>query len=274
MNDQLKRKGITSFIPYLKYFWHENAEGKYFEFLDWEDVCRLYEFNANLQALISAAIAKIEVAFREQITYSMEQVHGGYWHYLDSLFQESTKNVLRDGQVVEKSAYKEIHSFVRKYFKQGDRHTFREIIEMLSFGLLYRIYSCLRPCREKELIAKGLGISSVSIFTSCFYVLVRLRDDCAHPGVIWNKNFKPPKHILHYSQGYTWLKEVEKARTDKLYYRLCLLNYFLQIVDSEYNFTEDLLCLLDKYGQVISFPVMGFPVDWEKEKMWSKPDSL
>lgn len=49
-----------------------------------------------------------------------------------------------------------------------------------------------------------------------------------------------------------------------------MLNYLLQTSNPTSLFKFRLIDLIEEYKDVISLNAMGFPDDWEKEKMWSK----
>lgn len=50
-------------------------------------------------------------------------------------------------------------------------------------------------------------------------------------------------------------------------YNLCILKYFVNIIDKDNNMTHNLKRLLAAYPTVDTHP-MGFPADWENEPLW------
>jgi abortive infection bacteriophage resistance protein len=47
-----------------------------------------------------------------------------------------------------------------------------------------------------------------------------------------------------------------------------MLMYMLQVANPSSSFWKRLKALLKEYEDVISVGAMGFPEDWEKEKIW------
>ncbi len=268
MYQQLRNIGKTALLPYLCFFWTEDEEKKYFKTVQWKDIYYLYKLNEDLQPLITQASQKLEVALREHLAYWMEQRYGAYWHYDESLFQEPTIRLLNDGRKVYKSAYIDIQEFMGKYFRQGGEHAFREILNKLSFGLLYRIYSGLEQCAEKEMIANELGMQFSHIFRLHLFAIEELRNDCAHPCPICCKSYKIIDCKFEGYPDYIWLKNPEEVEKNTLYYRLCILNYFMQIIDSDFNFSQRLKLLLKYYKGSTPLQKIGFTNKWKKEPMW------
>ena len=268
MNLHLKYIGIKTFMPYLHYFWRKDDDGLYFKYISWGDVYRLYQFNDELRILILHVMGKIEIAFRAQITYQMEQPSGCLWQNRKELFKSPEGKILKDGRQVVQCVYTEIQDFMKKYFTLAEPRPFQDVMDKMTFGLLYRIYSHLKGYREKEIIARELGIPPVCAFSSSMYALEELRNCCAHPQWIWNRRFRVvPDPFFRVSEN-TWLVNYSNVKREKTFYRFCLLNYFMQIIDPEFNFNQRLRTLLEQYKDVISLSEMGFLEEWEQEEMW------
>lgn len=52
-----------------------------------------------------------------------------------------------------------------------------------------------------------------------------------------------------------------------MYYRICMIRYFLFTVSPNNNFKEKLKTLLAVYPN-IDTGAMGFPIGWENEDIW------
>lgn len=59
--------------------------------------------------------------------------------------------------------------------------------------------------------------------------------------------------------------------TDKLrvYYDICIIKYFIDIISPNNNMSDKLHQLLVEYPDVDT-AAMGFPVGWEQEPLWMK----
>ena len=268
VESRLKHIGKTTLLPYLLYFWTPDKKGKYFKYVCWEDIYYLYTFDNELQELLIQAIRKIEISVREHIAYHMEINHGPQWYCDKKLFQISIKRISNHGRIIFKTAQSELFQFIKKYYKQNKIPTFREIMTNISFGILYRIYSGLKPSKAKEAIAKDLGVPAVCVFNSHLYIIEQLRNTCVHPQKpVWNKRFNNVAYTFIYAKNHIWLNN-PYVDNKKIYYWLCYLNYLMQSIDPYFAFADKMRQLIHKYQGSISLKEMGFPEDWEQELMW------
>lgn len=267
MEGQLRRTGLTALMDYLHYYWQPDDDGKYLKSVSWEKLYQSYKFNTELISLIKIAGDQIETAFREQIAYQMEQTYGCYWHYQEEMFWEPRETILKDGKKKVRCAYYDLQKFMGKYFIEECLHPFRSILHKISFGQLFRTYVELNPCPEKEQIADAFGIPHVATFESNMFAIEKLRNFCAHPRLLWAKKYKDIRYRLYYPDYPMWLKN-PAVKSNTIYYRLCLLNYFLQAIESDYPFVVKLYKLLEENSEVVSPTEMGFTKGWENEKMW------
>ncbi len=70
------------------------------------------------------------------------------------------------------------------------------------------------------------------------------------------------------SQRFTWISNPDTVKRSKIYYFLCMLNFMLQTANPTSPFKTRLKELLTEYEDIVSLKSMGFPADWEKEKIW------
>ncbi len=267
MEQQLKEVGSTALMDYFLHFWQTDEEGKHLKSASWKDICQLFEFNEKFIGLLKTAGDRVEMAFREQVAYQMEQAFGSYWHYDENLFKAPCEKNLQDGRKATHSAYLEIQKFTGVYFKQQGEYPFRYIMFKINFRQMFHMYTCLRPCPAKERIAEALGIPHVATFESSMYAIEELRNFYSHLNPMWAKRYKEIRYCLRYPLYYDWLKS-PAVRSNSIYYRLCLLNYILQRIGSDYELSPLLHKLLKKYKKVVPLPEMGFTEDWEEESMW------
>lgn len=230
-----------------------------------EQVISLYNFDRKLRILIMDEIERIEVAFRTQLTYHLSHKNGAFWFQDSSLFHNY-------GQYLEN--LHSIHSIKKdsgevfiKHFKQHYSEPLPPSwmsMEIISFGLLLRIYNNLNATGEKNNIAKHFGIKE-TVFASWMHCFVYIRNICAHHCRLWNRelSIKPmlPKKVTQ-----EWIKNTNIGH-DKLYLVLCSIQYVLQTINPFSTFKIQLKNLLAQY-QEIDVAAMGFPRDWETELFW------
>ena len=63
-----------------------------------------------------------------------------------------------------------------------------------------------------------------------------------------------------------WI-DTSKADKKRIYYRLCIIRYFLSSVSPNNNFNEKLSELLSDFPTV-DIAAMGFCKEWENEDLW------
>ena len=137
------------------------------------------------------------------------------------------------------------------------------ITEVLSFGNLNYIYSNIASNRLRKLIADYFGLKP-QVFTSWLTVLANLRNMCCHHARVWNRDFMlTPAEPRKTSNS--WI-DTSKTDKKKVFYRLCIIRYFLATVSPNNNFNEKLAELLSKFSS-IDITAMGFCQDWKNEDL-------
>ena len=138
------------------------------------------------------------------------------------------------------------------------------ITKVLSFGNLNYIYSNIASNRLRKLIAEYFGLKP-QVFTSWLTVLANLRNMCCHHARVWNRDFMlNPAEPRKTSKVWIDTSKLDKKR---LFYRLCIIRYFLSGVSPNNNFNEKIADLLSKFPS-IDITAMGFGLDWENELLW------
>lgn len=136
--------------------------------------------------------------------------------------------------------------------------------EVLSFGNLNYIYSNIASNRLRKRIADYFGLKP-QVFTSWLTILANLRNICCHHARVWNRDFMlnpaEPRKALK-----IWI-DTSKFDKKKVFYRLCIIKYFLSAVSPNNNFYTKLADLLSKFPS-IDITAMGFCEDWKDEPLW------
>lgn len=105
------------------------------------------------------------------------------------------------------------------------------------------------------------------VFTSWLTVLANLRNMCCHHARVWNRVFMlnpaEPRKTAN-----AWIDD-SKVDKKRIYYRLCIIRYFLASVSPDNNFNEKLSGLLACFPS-IDIAAMGFSRDWENEDLWKQ----
>ncbi len=139
------------------------------------------------------------------------------------------------------------------------------ITEVLSFGNLNYIYSNIASNRLMKRIAGYFGLKP-QVFVSWLTVLANLRNVCCHHARVWNWDFMlNPAEPKKTKNAWIDTTNVDKKR---VYYRLCIIRYFLSSVSPNNNFNEKLSELLADFPS-IDIAAMGFNRDWKDETLWT-----
>lgn len=231
-----------------------------------EQILTLYRFDKKLRILLFNEIEKIEVAIRSVLAnIGCQELNDRYWITKPEYFANADK-FNQTLVFIEKELASSKEDYIED-FRQNFIETYPPawmITEVLSFGNLNYIYSNISSNHLMKHISGYFGLKP-QVFTSWLTVLANLRNMCCHHARIWNRDFMlNPAEPQKTSKVWIDTSKVDKKR---IYYRLCMLRYFLSSVSPNNNFNEQLSGLLADFPS-IDIAAMGFPVDWKDEDLW------
>jgi abortive infection bacteriophage resistance protein len=261
---------LLQHISYYRFsaYWYPLLEDKttrrFKDGATFEMAFQFYCFDKKLRKLISNELEKLEVSFRTQIIYVLSHAFGPFWFENESLFPD-------------KEMYAKVISKLRQEYKRSDEQFIKEfkktysnryppswiILEICSFGTLSQLYAFLKPCKEKQAIAKYYGLHEVD-FMSWLHALTYTRNICAHHARLWNRVMRIKSKYLR-NPKYAWLNS--DVPNDRMYYVLSMMQYLLRTV----NPNNKLLSQLDKL--FTAYPVvqrkdLGFAKNWKEDPLW------
>ena len=229
-------------------------------------VLTLYRFDKKLRILLFNEIEKIEVAIRSVLAnIGCQELDDKYWitkleYFANAEKFNQTLAVIEKELASSKEDY--IEDFRCNYVESYPPAWM--VTEVLSFGNLNYIYSNIASNRLMKRIADYFGLKP-QVFTSWLTVLANLRNMCCHHARIWNRDFMlnpaEPKKVPN-----TWVN-TSKVDKKRIYYRLCIIRYFLFSVSPNNNLHEKLLSLLADFPSV-DIAAMGFNKEWQNEVLW------
>ena len=233
---------------------------------NFEQVLTLYRFDKKLRILLFNEIEKIEVAIRSVLAnIGCQELDDRYWITKPEYFANADKfnqtlAVIDKELTSSKEDY--IEDFRRNYVENYPPAWM--ITEVLSFGILNYIYSNVASNQLMKRIAEYFGLKP-QVFTSWLTVLANLRNMCCHHARVWNRDFmlKPAEPR---KTKYAWIGTL-KMDKKRIYYRLCIIRYFLSSISPNNNFNEKLLELLTNFPSV-DIAAMGFNKEWKNEDLW------
>lgn len=139
-------------------------------------------------------------------------------------------------------------------------------LEVASLGLLSKLFENLKKGSEKKAVTKDFGLNKPEILESWMHSFSHLRNVCAHHSRLWNRRLTTmPQIPTHTRFEFIYNKNVYP---NKIYASLCCISYVLNIISPEHNFNTRLLELINSCP-LVDLKEMGFPENWEQEKIWN-----
>lgn len=231
-----------------------------------EQVLILYRFDKKLRILLFNEIEKIEVAIRSVLAnVGCQELKEKFWiteleYFANADKFNQTLVIIEKELASSKENY--IEDFRQKYIENYPPAWM--ITEVLSFGNLNYIYSNIANNQLMKRIAGYFGLKP-QVFISWLTVLANLRNMCCHHARIWNREFMlNPAEPRKTSNVWIDTSRIDKKR---IYYRLCIIRYFLSSVSPNNNFNEKLSELLSDFPTV-DIAAMGFSEEWKNEDLW------
>ena len=232
-----------------------------------QKVMMLYRFDKKFRLLIFNEIEKIEVAVRSAIVNVGCEISGNpFWMTDSQNFVNQTKHT-QTMRLIDDELRRSREDFI-VHFNQtySDNYPPAWIVsEILPFGMMTNIYSNIKNMRIKKRVAQKFGLQGAP-FESWLTIVTLTRNSCCHHARVWNKQ-NTIRPMLPNRMSNPWIT----LPTDmlRIYFNLCIVKYFLNILSPQNYMTEKLKSLLVAYPDVDT-AAMGFPQDWETEPLWNK----
>ncbi|MBR6169131.1 MAG: Abi family protein [Bacteroidaceae bacterium] len=231
-----------------------------------DKVIMLYRFDKKLRILLFNEIEKIEVAVREAVmNLTAERTGDMFWltnpvHFHDQTIYGNSMNLLK--KEYDRSTEDFIEHFKQTYTEQfPPAWILGELLPMGSVNIYYRN---LKDKTLKKHIAKRFYLHA-PVFESWLSVLTLTRNACCHHSRVWNK---VNKIIPNDMRGMTrpWITLPSDKR--KIYYNICIIKYFLDVISPNNDLLAKLRWLFVDFPE-IDLNALGFPKGWEMEPLWS-----
>ena len=269
--DETKALHLLQNISYyrLSGYWHPLLADKQRHIFKhgstFETAYAIYKFDSELRKLIIGELEKIEVAIRTQAAYILSSQHHAHWFEDDSLFSDPVRHakvLSKLGEEYNRSDEDFITAFKSKYSDHFPPSWIA--MEITSFGTLSILYGNLRPSQAKRTIAAYFGLAD-TVFASWLHCIVYVRNICAHHSRLWNKTLRI-RPLMPRSPRNTFITSPNSG-TKQIYFILSIIIYLLNTVNPNHSFISRFKELLTRYPS-IDIKAMGFPENWENEKLW------
>ena len=231
-----------------------------------ENALRLYYFDKALRALLFTAIQSVEIGIRAQISHPIALKHGAFWYSDPDLCVD--KRLCQDNKTgIQREVARSKEDFIKEHFLKypdSDLPSWK-ILEVVSFGMLSKIFSNLSDFALKKTIARNIGLPQHKILENWLQSLSALRNCVAHHSRIWNRVF-PGTPTLPNKMSNKWISNTA-IDTTRLYAHLCCIAYLQNQIHPDNDFANKLKVLLSNNPNV-DLSAMGFPADWQNEPLW------
>lgn len=225
----------------------------------------MYRFDRHLRLLMFNQIEKIEVAVRSSIVnISSRETGNPFWMTDPSCFYDA-KQFVKTKQLIDTELAKSREEFIEHF-----RNTYSEpyppawmLAEILPLGVLTKIYENIKSNQIRKKIAQEFSLN-VPVFMSWMTIITVTRNNCCHHSRVWNRTFAL-RALTMRRMTRPWIST--NINQQKVYFSLCIIKYFLDIISPNNDMTSKLQSLLSDYP-TIDTNAMGFSKSWEQEALW------
>ncbi|KKX47446.1 Abi family protein [Sphingobacterium sp. IITKGP-BTPF85] len=264
---------------YMFHLQTKTGDTKFLAGTTFEDIINLYTFDKNLRRIFLEYLERIEVSFRTKIINTYSNQYGFYWYNNDSYFLN--KNELRDEKEEILGYQNYVLDSIRVSLKDPKEQFLRafklkytsEILppenmsfEVLSFGKLIKLYTCLKNDEYKNSIAKNFKLPNGKSLVNWLLFLNDVRNVCAHHSRLWNRKFTANKLSFPSRDKHKIMGNIPEKANSNVYGAIIAINHLLNTFNISNSFTDKIEALVKTHQIKVSN--LGFPEDWEKRAPW------
>lgn len=263
----LKILSITNYYRLTAYALQYKVKDDYNNKISFNEMYQIYMFDKKLRNLIMEILEGIEISLRTYMAYSLAMKYGPEAHKKEEIFDDLNlyngyvnfkgKHIKGLKDEINNAIYRRrMELFIRHYEDKYNGHfPIWVIVEVLSFGVLSRMYSNLKT-EDKKIIARNGFSTSKFLLSGWMDNLSNMRNTCAHYGRLYNKKFK----LISIHCRYKKFNLINNG----------LFAYILAIKELTLNkqewtsFRTGLESLIDEYEEYIDLKLIDFPDNWKE----------
>jgi len=231
-----------------------------------DKVMMLYRFDKKLRVLIFNEIEKIEVAVRSAIANTGCSLIGDPFWITDANNFADQNRFARTMNLVDNEIRHSQEDFIT-HFKANYNNPYPPawiLSEILPLGVLTNVYGNLKNKKIKKSISHTFGLQ-IDPFESWLTIITGQRNACCHHSRVWNRQY-PIRATIPNRIVRPWI--TIPADTQHIYFTLCIIKYFLDIISPNNDMLSKLRWLFVGFPE-IDLKALGFPKDWEMEPLWN-----
>lgn len=226
----------------------------------------LYEFDRQLRLLVFDQIERIEVAVRSAIVNIICSETGDVFWMTNPHYFANAGKFKKMLALIDKELQNTREDFI-SHFKQVYDNPYPPawmITEIIPLGVLTQVYENIASNRIRKRIATHFALN-IPVFTSWMTILTVTRNTCCHHARLWNRCLSLRALTMTHPIS-LWVSN--DVRQGRVFFTLCILKHFVDIILPANTFKTDLLRLLVQYP-MIDTTAMGFPAQWQNEPLWT-----
>ena len=227
----------------------------------------LYEFDREFRQLVFDQIERIEVAVRSTITNIVcAETDDVFWMTTPSRFAHADK-FNKTLTLIDKEIQTSREDFI-VHFKQSYDDPYPPswmIAEIIPLGTLTRLYENIASNQIRKKVARYFGLT-VPVFVSWMTIVTLTRNSCCHHARLWNRSLSL-RALTMTRPLRPWVDN--NVQQGRVFFTLCILKHFVDIIRPNNTFKQRLIALLSKYP-MIDMSAMGFVRDWQSQPLWSE----
>ena len=227
----------------------------------------LYEFDREFRQLVFDQIERIEVAVRSTITNIVcAETDDVFWMTTPSRFAHADK-FNKTLTLIDKEIQTCREDFI-VHFKQSYDDPYPPswmIAEIMPLGTLTRLYENIASNQIRKKVARYFGLT-VPVFVSWMTIVTLTRNSCCHHARLWNRSLSL-RALTMTRPLRPWVDN--NVQQGRVFFTLCILKHFVDIIRPNNTFKQRLVALLSKYPMVDT-SAMGFVKNWQSQPLWKE----
>lgn len=264
---------------YMFHLQNKGNESKFIEGTDFCDVINLYTFDKKLRCIFLEYLERIEVCFRTRLLNTYSTNHGFYWYLNKSYFLDKNDlgtekiEILSYNDYVLKAVLGSVkepkEQFLKAFVSNYNSETYppeNMSFEILSFGKIVKLYTCLKNTEHKLEIANLFNLPTGKYLSNWLQFLNDVRNVCAHHSRLWNRKFTFNKLSFPGRKKYAIIGSLNNYSGMNLYGAIISINHLLK----SFNETNSFIKKIEELIELHDIPTsnLGFPSDWKIRAPW------
>ncbi len=192
IDDMDEARKVLSYVSYYRlsaYTLTLRKDDAFYDNVHFSDVLQIYNFDMELRAALMLLLESIEVSMRTYIGYYHAKTYGALGYYNAEAFDDVKRfHRFEDDYHVAIEEYGDKEAFV-KHHKEvyGGQFPIWVLVELLTLGVLSRLFKNLKPELRKEICRDHFGKINDSYICNWLQGCTILRNICAHRGRLYNR---------------------------------------------------------------------------------------